>query len=151
MKKIVSVILILILVLTSAFCLTSCSDNDKKDDTSSYAAMVPSGSGMEYAELGKGKTKFKLEIVDAFGYESTDIYYIKTNKKYLGNALLELELIKGEKGQHGLYVDTVIGITLDNKKEFWAFYVNGKQAQTASNKIEIKSSDTYTIKREKIK
>ncbi len=152
MKRIFSVILIFVLVLTSAFSLAACSKQGKKEPTSSnYIEKMLDVSGMDYAELGNGKTKFKLEIVDTFGYKSNDIYYIKTDKKYLSDALLELELIKGEEGQYGLYVDTVVGVTLDNKTEFWAFYVNGEQAQTGVDKIEVNSTDTYAIKREKIK
>ena len=153
MKRIFSVTLILVLVLTSALYLTACSKHGEKEPTSSnyIEGMLNDVSEMEYAELGKGKTKFKLEIVDTFGYKSNDIYFINTDKKYLSDALLEFELIKGEEGQNGLYVDTVVGVTLDNKKEFWAFYVNGEKAQTGVDKIEVKSTDTYAIKREKIK
>ncbi len=153
MKRILSLLMVLVLTVTAAFCLSSCSDDEYPFPTSSRVTVpkLPSSSNMKYGEIGKGKTQYILVVENAFEFESKEKYIVKTDKKYLGESLLELEFIKGKKTQYGLFVDTVMGITVDNKTEFWAIYIDGKQSQVGIDSIEIKAGKTYVIKREKIK
>ncbi len=144
----------LALALTAAvgFCFASCSGDEYPFPTSSKVStpQMPDTSSLAYAEMGEGKTKYTLIVENAFEFESKEVYRVKTDKKYLGESLLELQFIKGEQTQYGLYVDTVMGITVDNKTYFWAIYIDGKQAPVGIDKIEITAGKTYVIKREKI-
>lgn len=98
--------------------------------------------------LGEGNTVFTLSVTDLDGVETS--FEIHTDKKTVGEALLELELIAGEEGQYGLYVTTVNGITLDWDKDgkYWAFYIDGEYATTSLDLTDITPGATYSLKAE---
>ena len=99
--------------------------------------------------LGEGKTQFDFSVVDKDGKETK--MEIHTDKKTVGEALLELELIEGEESEYGLYVKKVNGITADYDvdKTYWAFYINDEYAMTGVDATEIKEGEKYTFKVEK--
>ena len=76
------------------------------------------------------------------------MFEIHTDKKIVGEALLELNLIDGEQGDYGLYVKTVNGITVDFDKDgkYWAFYVGGEYAMSGVDSTEITAGSTYAFK-----
>ena len=80
--------------------------------------------------LGKGKLTFDFNVTDADG--NVSYFEIHTDKKTVGEALTELELLEGEDGPYGLYVKSVNGITYDYDKDgkYWAFYINGVYGTT---------------------
>ena len=92
---------------------------------------------------------FLFTVVDKDGNE-TD-FEIHTDKKTVGDALLELKLIDGDDGDYGLYVKTVNGITADYDvdKTYWAFYVNGEYATAGVDSTDIKEGASYSFKVEK--
>ncbi len=96
--------------------------------------------------LGNGNTTFSFIVVEGGGKETT--YQIYTDKRTVGDALLELDLIAGEQGVYGLYVKTVNGITVDYDKDgkYWAFYVNGEYATTGVDNTDIVEGATYSFK-----
>ena len=155
MKKTVSVLIAVALMVTAIFCLSSCSSNDESFKSLSELQKPPVSSDdpdMFYAQYGEGKTKFTLIVENAYvDFDSKEKYIIKTDKKHLGEALVEVGLVEGEKGQYGLFITKVMGVELDGKTEFWAIYIDGKQASTGADQINVKAGETYTIKREKIK
>ena len=61
--------------------------------------------------LGEGQTKFNFSVVDKDAKETT--FEIRTDKKTVGEALLDVNMIEGDNGAYGLYVKTVNGITAD--------------------------------------
>ena len=73
------------------------------------------------------------------------IFTIKTDKKILGDALLEHDLIAGEEGPYGLYVKKVNGITADYDKTqtYWALKKNGKDVMTGVDMTEITDGEHY--------
>ena len=96
--------------------------------------------------IGKGETSFNLTVTDADGNETE--FTVNTDKKTVGDALIELDFISGDEGQYGLYVKTVNGITVDYDKDgkYWAFYVDGEYAMAGVDTTEIDENVTYAFK-----
>ena len=99
--------------------------------------------------LGEGEKQFTFKVVDKEGKET--VFTINTDKKTVGDALLELELIEGEDGDYGLYVKKVNGIVADYNVDqtYWAFYVNGEYAMSGVDTTEIENGAEYSFKVEK--
>ena len=99
--------------------------------------------------LGEGQTKFTFGVVDQDGKETN--FEVRTDKKTVGEALLDVNMIEGEEGEYGLYVKTVNGITADYDKDqaYWAFYINDEYATTGVDLTDIEEGATYTFKIEK--
>ncbi len=51
----------------------------------------------------------------------------------------------------GEFVESINGVKADGKKEFWAFYLNGQQAQVGASDYKPKNGDVIEWKVEKIK
>ncbi|MBQ8503891.1 MAG: DUF4430 domain-containing protein [Clostridia bacterium] len=153
MKKSLSAILSILLIISTLFIMTACGDNNATngnadttaaDTTAQQTVTAPPGSKI----VGEGETNFVFSVVDLEGNETYfDVY---TNKTTVGDALSELELIKGEEGDYGLYVKTVNGITLDYDKDgkYWAFYIDGEYAQTGVDATDIVACTAYSFKAE---
>ena len=143
LKLKLSLIVCIVLIAAMALITTGC--NGKKDD---FGSSLPNTtvSKTESQELGKGNTKFTFTVTDAKGKETS--YEIATDKKTVGDALMELGLISGDEGPYGLYIKTVNGITVDYEKDgkYWAFYVDGEYAQKGIDSTEITESATYSLK-----
>ncbi len=140
MKKTLSLLLSMVMVLSMALCATGCS-NKKTNELGNQVATIAEGQ-----TYGEGATEFTFTVADAEGNEvSAKIY---TDKTTVGEALQELNLIAGEVGQYGLFVKTVNGITLDYEKDgkYWAFYINGEYAAFSVDQTEITAGATYALK-----
>ena len=148
-KKALSFILCIVLIAAIALFTTACNDNKTNDTTTTTENTVSTTEAPKATVLGKGETKFTFTVTDLDGKET--LFEINTDKKTVGEALLDLELIAGEDGQYGLYVKTVNGITLDYDKDgaYWAFYVNGEYGTTGVDVTDIVAGTTYTFKAEK--
>lgn len=96
--------------------------------------------------VGTGKTSFALSIVDDKG-EQIDVT-VKTDKEFLGEALLELHIIAGENGEYGFFVNSVNGVFVDSDKDgkYWALYIDGEYAQQGIDATEIKADSVYMLK-----
>ena len=99
-------------------------------------------------EIGKGETTFDFSVIDIEGRETK--LTVSTDKKTVGEALLDAGLISGEAGPYGLYVKSVNGVTLDydTHGKYWAFYVNGEYSTKGVEKTEIEKDKVYTFKAE---
>lgn len=142
LKKSLSFIVCMVLIAAIALFTIGCNDN--KDNQSS----APNVSNAQTDVLGKGATKFNFTVTDLEGKETA--FQINTDKKTVGEALLELNLIAGDQSDYGLYVKTVNGITLDYDKDgkYWAFYVDGEYAQSGVDSTEITDGAAYSFKAE---
>ncbi len=143
-KKTLSLILCIMLIAAIALFATGCNDSNTHTTTTTPNTAQAS----EVTELGTGQKSFDFTVVDAESKETK--FKIRTDKKFVGEALQELGLIKGEAGPYGLYVKTVNSITLDYDKDgkYWAFYVNGEYGQTGVDLTEIVDGTVYTFKAE---
>ena len=147
-KKALSFILCIVLIAAIALFTTACNDN-KTNDTTTTEGAVSTTERPKATVLGKGETKFTFTVTDLDGKET--VFEINTDKKTVGEALLDLELIAGEDGQYGLYVKTVNGITLDYDKDgaYWSFYINGEYATSGVDVTDIVAGTSYAFKAEK--
>ena len=143
------------IVLTAAVALfaTGCNDgkNTPSDDTQapSGAAVSQTDAKPEVKELGEGQTAFTFKVVEDDGKET--VFAIHTDKKTVGEALVDLNLIAGTVESYGLYVKTVNGVTVDYDTDgkYWAFYINGEYAMTGVDSTDITEGAEYTFKVEK--
>ena len=144
-NKLLSVIICLVLIAAIALTMTACgnktANSSEKEDSQTLTEPVQT--------LGEGATEFNLTVSDKEGKET--VFTVKTDKKTVGEALLEVELIDGEMGDYGLYVKTVNGITADYDTDgtYWAFYIDGKYATTGVDATEITEGARYSLVIEK--
>lgn len=148
-KKALSFILCIVLIAAIALFTTACNDNKTNDTTTTTENAVSTTESPKATVLGKGETKFSFTVTDLEGNEAA--FEINTDKKTVGEALLELELIAGDESEYGLYVKTVNGITLDYDKDgaYWSFYVNGEYATSGVDTTDIVAGASYAFKAEK--
>lgn len=147
-KKLLPVLFCMALIVAMALFTAGCNDSTDNSTPSGKGteANIEANVQSESSQLGEGSTKFIFTVADKEGSETR--FEIHTDKETVGEALTELELIDGEKGEYGLYVKTVNGITADYDKDgvYWAFYVNGEYAQTGVDSTMITEGDTYSFK-----
>ena len=141
--KKLSFIVCFVLIAAMALVTTGCNDN--KNDIEEISSVIAT-SLSEDTVIGKGETSFNLTVTDADGNETE--FTVNTDKKTVGDALIELDFISGDEGQYGLYVKTVNGITVDYDKDgkYWAFYVDGEYAMAGVDTTEIDENVTYAFK-----
>ena len=136
-------IIICIFAVLTVLGVCGCSKEETKiaDNNNGWAS--------ETVMVGSGKTRFDLEVIDDKG--NLNKYKVATDKKTVGEALVDAKLIEGEEGPYGLYVKKVNGIEADYDKDqtYWAFYIDGEMAMTGVDKTEIKSGTAYKFKVEK--
>ena len=153
--------LVCVMVIAAmAFCTFGCEKNQgviekpqvsdtSNADASASDSSIEETSKEEIAEVGVGNTVFDFEVVDGEG--NVTKFKVKTDKKTVGEALVDAKLIEGDNGAYGLYVKKVNGIEADYDKDktYWAFYINGEMAMTGVDKTDIKDGAVYKFKVEK--
>ena len=147
-KKVLLLALISALIATVALGITGC-NKTPEDVVSSSQTQGSNSDKISATELGVGNTQFKFTVVTNDGKQTE--FLINTDKKTVGEALIENKLIEGEDSTYGLYVKTVNGTTLDFDKHglYWAFYVNGEYATSGVEKTEIEAETEYCFKAQK--
>ena len=135
---VLSFVLIAVMALTMFGCGKETTDEVPETDVQAVNRQV----------MGEGKLTFDFNVTDADG--NVSYFEINTNKKTVGEALMELELLEGEDGPYGLYVKAVNGITYDydNDGKYWAFYINGVYGTTGVETTNIVNGATYEFKAE---
>lgn len=134
--KSLSLSVCIVLIAVTALFTSGCND--------SKTTSVPSET-----QVSSQTVEFTFKVTDADGLE-TD-FTISTDKKTVGEALLEENLIAGDDSEYGLYVKTVNGVTLDYDKDgmYWAFYENGQYASKGVDSTEVTAGAEYAFKAEK--
>lgn len=147
-KKMLSVILSFVLIVVIALTMFGCTSNQNNGDVDTT---VPSTSEQkaEPTVLGEGAVQFSFSVTHKNG--SVTDFTVKTDKKTVGEALLDAKLIEGDDGQYGLYVKTVDSEKLDYDTDgmYWAFYENGAYAAKGVDQTEIVADTKYEFKAEK--
>ena len=134
--KSLSLSVCIVLIAVMALFTTGCND--------SKTVSTPSE-----VQVSSQTAEFTFKVTDADGKE-TD-FTINTDKKTVGEALLDKGLIAGDESEYGLYVKTVNGVTLDYDKDgmYWAFYENGQYASKGVDSTEVTAGAEYAFKAEK--
>ena len=124
-------------IAAMAICTFGC---EKKSNT-----LDVDTSGASVTEVGTGETVFDFEVIDID--EKVTKFKVSTDKKIVGEALIDCGLIEGEDGPYGLYVKKVNGIVADYEidKTYWAFYVNGEYAMSGVDTTEIDAGVKYSL------
>ncbi len=124
--------------LVFVLCLVSC--GNKVDAT----GLWENATYLKDTKLGRGETTIEVEVKVE---EQSVTFTINTDKKTIGDALLEHNIIAGEDGQYGLYVKTVNGMTItaDSGNYYWAFYKDGEYLMTGVESTEISDGEHYEI------
>ena len=155
-KKIVALIICVVLVAAMALMTTGCKNaTEETPDTTDDVTTVQDTTVADDSEdeddnvLGEGENQFTFKVVDKEGNET--VFTVNTDKKIVGEALLDLGLIEGEDGDFGLYVKKVNGILADYDVDqtYWAFYVNGEYAMSGVDTTTIENGAEYSFKVEK--
>ena len=133
MKKTLSLVLAVLML----FCIVSC-------NTASKTGAWENATYRRDMEFGKGETTVQVEVK---AEEQSVTFTINTDKKTLGEALIEHGLISGEEGQFGLYVKLVNGIEADYDKDqtYWALYKNGEYMMSGVDTTEIADGEHYEL------
>ena len=155
MKKLLSLFLCIVLIAAMALFATGCGDNTTEIPSTSGATEQATGASdatgatqtQEVIEKGEGSTSFQFQVTDLDG--TVTKFLIKTDKDIVGDALLELGMIAGEKSAYGMYVKSVNGVTADYDKDhtYWAFYVNGNYATSGVDTTKIAADTVYAFVR----
>ena len=142
MKKTVRSIICAVLSIILVVCLASCGN------TVDAEGLWENATYRKDTELGKGATTVQVQVKAG---EESITFTIKTDKKTLGDALLEHELITGDESQYGLYIKSVNGIRADYDldKSYWGFYKNGEYMLTGVDGTEIADGEHYELVYEK--
>ena len=138
MKKTINLLAVLLLI---CMVFTAC-------NTVSVEGLWENATYRRDMEFGKGEKTVEVEV--KVGDESVT-FTVHTDKETLGDALLEHELIDGEKGAYGLYVKYVNGIEADYDKDgsYWGFYKNGEMMLVGVDGAVIADGEHYELVREK--
>ena len=120
MKRIFSLLLVLVMVFALAACGT-------KEEAPAEAV------------------SFKVIVTDLDGTETSFEY--TSSAATVGDALVAEGLVVGHEASYGLYVDSVNGIAADwdNEQTYWAFYINGEYATTGIGDTPITADTTYGL------
>lgn len=169
MRQKVSISLCMMLIAATACMTSGCNDNAAQESTTNAATkqetsvaestnttveQIASDENSTTVSakstiLGEGETKFTLTVVDQEGAQTQ--YEIHTDKKTVGEALLDCDIVEGDNGEYGLYIKKVNGIEADYDKDgvYWAFYINGEYATTSVDSTDITEGAVYSLKVEK--
>ena len=142
-KKKLSVILSFVLIAVMALTMFGCG-SEKKNDAPPVSTTEPAKATV----VGEGKTVFDFTVTHLDG--GVVSFEVHTDKKTVGEALLDAKVITGDDGQYGLYVKSVDGETLDYDKDgkYWAFYENGSYAAKGVDQTEITDGVKYEFRAE---
>lgn len=169
MKRTVSSILCLIMVMSLCFGLVACGSKpeapatteaattaaaseettEAAEETTEAAADAADEDSVVILEDGKtygeGATSFTFVVTDKD--KNTVTVTVNTDEQTVGAALVALNLVSGSTSEYGLMVDTVNGITLDYNKDgmYWSFYINGEYAMTGVDATPVEADATYSF------
>ncbi len=103
-----------------------------------------SATYLEDTTFGDGS---KTVLVEIEAEDRSVTFTINTDQEKLGDALLEHDLVSGEKGAYGLYIKTVNGITADYNinKTYWAITKDGESMLSGVDSTDISDGEHYEL------
>ena len=136
MKKKISFLLSIFIVILLCFGISACTKPNQKADLWEQAIYT------EDTELGNGT---KTVLVEVSAEDKSVTFTIHSDKIILGDALTEHNLIEGEKGAYGLYVKKVNGIEADydKNKSYWGINKDGEGLMTGVDGVKFKDGEHY--------
>lgn len=91
----------------------------------------------------EGSKEVTIEIL----YDNTsETVVLHTDREFLGDLLLDEQIVVGEEGPYGLFITEVDGRTADDtKQEWWCITKNGEQMYTSVSGEIIEDGNKYEI------
>ena len=115
----------------------------KPAEPATKAPVKPTTPATE-AQTEKQGISLTIEVVFADGSKKT--HEIKTNANNLGDALVENNIVKGEKSQYGLFITEVDGVKADDsKQQWWMLTKNGEMTPTGADTTPIANGDKFEL------
>ncbi len=92
----------------------------------------------------EGSKKIVVEVV--IPEKENKEYTIKTDAEYLGQALNEIDIVKGTQGDYGLLITEVAGRVIDeSKQEWWCITKGGEDVFTGADMTPIADGEHYEL------
>lgn len=110
--------------------------------------LVVAAAGLLYMKFKPGTTagEKEVEITVVHGDESQTAFTYDTDAEYLGEVMLERELVDGEKGEFGLFIKTADGETADeSKQQWWCITKGGEKVNTSADTTPIQDGDKFEL------
>lgn len=129
--------------LLMLLCTVACSNISKPGSDIKNELWI-SADYTDDTTFGNGEKTVHVKVV-AMGQEV--VLTLKTDKKTLGEALIEHGLIEGESGAYGLFVNVVNGITADYNSDgaYWGFFKNGELMNTGVDGTVFADGEHYEL------
>lgn len=87
-----------------------------------------------------------IAVVVTHADGTKNVFLINTRMENLGDALVEQELVQGERGAYGLYITTVDGEAAnEGKQEWWCITKGGEALMTAADLTPISDGDQFEL------
>lgn len=98
---------------------------------------------------GTGAVSFYLTVTDLDGTQKE--FVVKTDKKNVADALVEVGLVSGENSEYGLYIKVVNGITADYNVDgsYWSLLVNGEMSMVGASSVSVAEGLRVELKKTK--
>ena len=141
---------LLLLVLITVMALSGCGTNggETNNDNEDIQGIGGLGTDQEgsielFPNIGEGEYTFLFEVTN--DEDMSYFWVVHTNQTTVGEALLELDLIRGESSEFGFFVYEINGLVadFDNDGTFWAFFIDGEFAMTGVMDTEIEPDTIY--------
>ena len=141
---------LLLLMLITVMALSGCDSNGSTNNDDSEDIQEIGGLGTDqdgsielFPNIGVGELSFLFEVVN--DEDMSYFWVVHTNKPTVGEALLELDLIRGDESDFGFFVYEINGLVadFDNDGTFWAFFIDGEFAMTGVMDTEIEPDTIY--------
>ncbi len=123
---------------------TANTESTEDENTVEKSGLWENATYLKNMTFGEGS---KTVLVEVKAGNDSVTFTIKTDKKTVGEALVEHKLIEGEDGQFGMYIKKVNGILADYdvNRSYWSFYINGEYAMSGVDTTDIDTSATYKL------
>ncbi len=145
MKNVKLCSVLLLLVLSLSIILTGCGQKNVTETDKTNVSSVVESVFTTDTELGEGSKTVYVKVTD--DKNNTITFTIHTDEDYLGAALINNGVIKGDNGQYGLYITHVNGLEANYEKDksYWGFYKNGEYMMTGVDQTKFEDGETYEL------
>ena len=94
--------------------------------------------------VSEGAKNITVEVIH--GDHSSKTFAYHTDREYLGEVLKDEELVTGEDGAYGMFIQSVDGETADESiQEWWCITKDQKKLNTSADQTPIADGDKYEL------
>ncbi len=95
-------------------------------------------------ETAEGSKEITVEVIH--GDETEKEFTYQTDAEYLGEVLLENELVVGTESEYGLYITEVDGEAADDSlQQWWGITKDGEMTSTGADTTPIEDGDHFEL------